>query len=140
MVAIGWFVTVPQPKVVVSGDPESGQYSLQAAPGLGYSYRWDSNGDGTFDSEAFGNVAQVTLRLEEGASQDVRLEVKNAFGRTREGTFQVTRPRRDLSAGLSSGARAPQPALLAAEARAPQPALSQFDSARPVGTDRGVQR
>jgi NADH-quinone oxidoreductase subunit L len=125
MVGIGWFVTMPQPKVVVSGDAESGRYSLQAAPGLGYSYRWDSNGDGTFDSEDFGSVSQVTLSLDEGASQEVRLEVKNAFGRTRAGTFQVTRPRRDLSAGLSPGTAAPQPAG------------SWLDGAR-AATDRGI--
>src|SRR5690606_36981892 len=61
MVAIGWFVAVPQPKVVVSGDPATGTYSVQAAPGLGYTYRWDTDADGTFDSEEFGPGAQVTL-------------------------------------------------------------------------------
>jgi NADH-quinone oxidoreductase subunit L len=105
MVAIGWFVAVPQPKVVVSGDATTGTYSVQAAPGLGYSYRWDSNADGTFDSEQFGSVSRVTLSLEEGVSQEVRLEVKNAFGRTRSGTYQVRRPKRDLTAALSNGAR-----------------------------------
>ena len=110
MVAIGWFVAVPQPKVVVSGDATTGQYSVQAAPGLGYSYRWDSNGDGTFDSELFGPNAQVTLSLEEGASQEVHLEVRNAFGRTRGLVYQVTRPKRDGATALlsppSGGSRA----------------------------------
>jgi NADH-quinone oxidoreductase subunit L len=106
MVAIGWFVTVPQPKVVVSGDATTGKYSVQAAPGLGYSYRWDSNADGTFDSEEFGSASQVNLSLEEGVVQEVRLEVKNAFGRTRSGTYQVNRPKRDLSTALFDGTRA----------------------------------
>jgi NADH-quinone oxidoreductase subunit L len=105
IVVIGWFVAVPQPKVVVSGDAATGQYSLQAAPGLGYSYRWDSNGDGTFDSEDFGSVAQVTVRLDEGATQDVRLEVRNAFGRTRSGVYQVSRPKRDGSTAMLGDAR-----------------------------------
>jgi len=100
MGVIGWFVAVPQPKVIVSGDAATGQYSLQAAPGLGYSYRWDSNGDGTFDSEDFGSTAQVTVRLDEGATQDVRLEVRNAFGRTRSGVYQLSRPRRDGSTAM----------------------------------------
>ena len=100
MVAIGWFVAVPQPKVVVSGDASTGQYSVQAAPGLGYAYRWDSNGDGTFDSEDFGTTSQVTVRLDEGATQDVRLEVRNAFGRTRTSVYQVSRPRHDASTAM----------------------------------------
>jgi NADH-quinone oxidoreductase subunit L len=100
MAVIGWFVAVPQPKAIVSGDAATGQYSVQAAPGLGYSYRWDSNGDGTFDSEEFGATSQVTLSLQEGVSQDVRLEVRNAFGRTRVGVYQVSRPKRDGATAL----------------------------------------
>jgi NADH-quinone oxidoreductase subunit L len=95
MVAIGWFVAVPQPKVVVSGDAATGRYIVQAAPGLGYSYRWDSNGDGTFDNEEFGPASTLTLNLEAGASQDFTLEVRNAFGRTRTSAHQVSRPKRD---------------------------------------------
>jgi NADH-quinone oxidoreductase subunit L len=94
MAVIGWFVAVPQAKVVISGDAATGAYSVQAAPGLGYAYRWDSNADGTFDNEEFSPTARVTLNLEEGASQEVKLEVKNAFGRTRTGVYQVTRPSR----------------------------------------------
>jgi NADH-quinone oxidoreductase subunit L len=106
MIGIGWFVAVPQPKVVVSGDPVSGKYSVQAAPGLGYSYRWDSNADGTFDSEEFGPASRLTLDLEEGASRDVRLEVKNAFGRTRSGVYQVSRPKGDGTTAQLSTTRA----------------------------------
>jgi NADH-quinone oxidoreductase subunit L len=98
LLGIGWFVAVPQPKVIVSGDPVTGQYSVQAAPGLGYSYRWDADGDGNFDTDQFGAFGQVTLSLEEGATRDVHLQVRNAFGRVRTGTFSVTRPRRDASA------------------------------------------
>jgi NADH-quinone oxidoreductase subunit L len=96
--ALGWFVAVPQPEAAVSGDATTGQYAVQAAPGLGYSYRWDANGDGTFDTEEFGSFPQITLKLEEGASQEVQLQVKNAFGRVRTGSFSVSRPRRDASA------------------------------------------
>jgi NADH-quinone oxidoreductase subunit L len=97
MFGIGWFIGVPQPKAVVSGDQATGQYIVQAAPGLGYAYRWDTNGDGTYDTEAFGGAMQVTLTLDEGASQEVGLQVKNAFGRVRGGTYHVERPRRDAS-------------------------------------------
>jgi NADH-quinone oxidoreductase subunit L len=95
---LGWFVAVPQTEGAVSGDPSTGQYAVQAAPGLGYSYRWDSDGDGSFDTEQFGAFPQVTLKLEEGASQEVHLQVKNAFGRVRTGSFSVSRPQRDSSA------------------------------------------
>jgi NADH-quinone oxidoreductase subunit L len=95
---LGWFVAVPQPEAAISGDAATGQYAVQAAPGLGYSYRWDADGDGNFDTDQFGAFGQVTLTLEEGATRDVHLQVRNAFGRVRTGTFSVTRPRHDGSA------------------------------------------
>jgi NADH-quinone oxidoreductase subunit L len=102
--AVGWFVAVPQPRVVISGNAETGQYSVQAAPGLGYSYRWDADGDGSFDTEDFGDLAEITLSLSEGVAKDVRLQVKSAFGRTRAGVFKVERPKRDATLA-SVGAR-----------------------------------
>jgi NADH-quinone oxidoreductase subunit L len=100
MFGIGWFVGVPQPKAVVSGDAATGQYSVQAAPGLGYSYRWDSDGDGTYDTEEFGPSRQLNVTLEAGASQEVRVQVKNAFGRTRGEVYQVHRPKYGATAAL----------------------------------------
>jgi len=118
---IGWFVAVPQPEAAVSGDAATGQYAVQAAPGLGYSYRWDSDGDGTFDSEKFGTTGQVTLTLEEGATREVHLQVKNAFGRVRSGSFEVTRPLHDASApsadALPPGGARPRPPMLLPRAR-----------------------
>jgi NADH-quinone oxidoreductase subunit L len=120
---IGWFVAVPQPEAAVSGDADTGQYAVQAAPGLGYSYRWDSDGDGTFDSEKFGTTGQVTLTLEEGATQQVHLQVKNAFGRVRSGSFEVSRPRHDASAptadALLPAGAPPRPRILPRTATAP---------------------
>ncbi|HTV22824.1 MAG TPA: hypothetical protein VMG12_29240, partial [Polyangiaceae bacterium] len=126
MVAIGWFVAVPQPKVVISGDATTGKYSVQAAPGLGYSYRWDTNADGTFDSEEFGAASQVTLDLEEGASRDVRLEVKNAFGRTRSGVYQVSRPKRDGFTAQLEPTRANEPGASSPKRRLDAAALSSI--------------
>ena len=98
---LGWFVTVPQPEAAISGDAATGQYAVQAAPGLGYSYRWDADGDGNFDTDQFGAFGQVTLTLEEGTSRDVQLQVKNAFGRVRSGTFSVSRPKHEGSVPLA---------------------------------------
>jgi NADH-quinone oxidoreductase subunit L len=99
ILGVGWFIAVPQPQAVVSGDAATGQYAVQATAGLGYSYRWDADGDGTYDSEEFGPSRQVNLSLDVGASQEVRFQVKNAFGRTRDGVYRVERPR--YSAALS---------------------------------------
>jgi hypothetical protein len=121
---VGWFVTVPQPQAAISGDAATGQYAVQAAPGLGYSYRWDADGDGNFDTEQFGAFGQVTLTLEEGASRNVHLQVKNAFGRIREGTFSVTRPKHDAS----------MPAVAAEQRGVPQlPARTALRTIVPTG-------
>jgi NADH-quinone oxidoreductase subunit L len=114
---LGWFVAVPQPEAVISGDASTGQYAVQAAPGLGYSYRWDADGDGNFDTDQFGNFGQVTLTLEEGAEREVHLQVRNAFGRVRSGSFSVTRPRRDAAAPAAAAPRV-QPARTANAAAA----------------------
>jgi NADH-quinone oxidoreductase subunit L len=79
--AMGWFLTMPHAAVVVDGDRATGRYSLSAAPGLGYAYRWDLDGDGNFDSEEFGSVNAVDVTLSTAEERTVRLEVKNAFGR-----------------------------------------------------------
>jgi NADH-quinone oxidoreductase subunit L len=122
---LGWFVGVPQPAVIISGDPQTGQYSLSAAPGLGYSYRWDADGDGNFDSDKFGPAGQVTLTLEAGATREVRLQVKNAFGRVRVGSIQVHRPRRDEStAAVSPGAAMRAAAAASGRSRVPLSAVA----------------
>ncbi len=101
MLGIGWFVAAPQPKALVSGDAATGQYAVEAAPGLGYSYRWDVDGDGAYDTEEFGSSMQVALMLQEGASQDVLLQVKNAFGGIRSEVYRVHRPKRDASLAVT---------------------------------------
>jgi NADH-quinone oxidoreductase subunit L len=98
MFALGWFVTAPHAQALTGGDPGTGRYYVRAAAGLGYEYRWDADGDGTFDSPTFGSVSEVSLRLEKGVTRNVGLEVKNAFGRTATHSFQVSRPLGDAVA------------------------------------------
>ena len=100
--ALGWFVTAPHPQAQVGGDAESGRYFVRAAGGLGYEYRWDADGDGAFDTEAFGTIDEVSLRLEPGVTRTVGLEVRNAFGRTAAQSFQVSRPLTEISSGASA--------------------------------------
>jgi NADH-quinone oxidoreductase subunit L len=87
----------PQVQAKTVTDHASGAYSVAAAPGLGYSYRWDENDDGKWDSEDFGDKKEVSFNLDVDKSRTVRLEVKNAFGRIAEKKISVTRPKPDKS-------------------------------------------
>ncbi|HET7541778.1 MAG TPA: NADH-quinone oxidoreductase subunit L [Polyangiaceae bacterium] len=101
--AMGWFFVTPRAEATVLANDESGVYSLTAAQGLGYSYRWDMNNDGKWDGDkgGFGNTTQQSLNLAVKENRTVRLEVKNAFGRTAVRSFNFERPAPDRS-GLTS--------------------------------------
>ena len=83
MAALGWFFTVPQPSAHVERDDVAGHYTVVAAPGLGYAYRWDADADGAPDTEEFSDKKSVDIALGVGETRKVELEVKNAFGRVR---------------------------------------------------------
>lgn len=101
LLGIGVYLTLPHAKSAVLGDAESGKYVIQATPGLGYSYRWDENGDGTYDSKNFESRAKLELTLKRAERRIVKLQVANAFGRTSEETIALERPREDKSAAVS---------------------------------------
>jgi NADH-quinone oxidoreductase subunit L len=96
---VGWFLVAPHADAKVQGDAATGQYKVTATPGLGYAYRWDANGDGKWDSEAWGAQTEVAVELKTGESRVVKLEVRNAFGRTADDEFTVERPKPDASRG-----------------------------------------
>ncbi|MEI9936798.1 MAG: NADH-quinone oxidoreductase subunit L [Pseudomonadota bacterium] len=100
---VGWFFVTPRAEAQLDSNDESGVYSLTAAQGLGYSYRWDLNNDGKWDGdkERFGNRTQQSLNLAVKENRTVRLEVKNAFGRTAVRSFNVARPAPDRSGATS---------------------------------------
>jgi NADH-quinone oxidoreductase subunit L len=79
LAAMGWFFVAPHPDATISSTPD-GDYTVVASPGMGYTYRWDANGDGKPDAQTFGNQQQVKVHLDAGQSQKVGLEVTNAFG------------------------------------------------------------
>jgi hypothetical protein len=93
MAWLGWFFTMPQAKAHVERDDASGHYTVLAAPGLGYAYRWDADADGKPDSPDFNEKKSVELSLGVGDSKRVELEVKNAFGRVGHQTITLTRPK-----------------------------------------------
>jgi NADH-quinone oxidoreductase subunit L len=98
---VGWFFVTPRADAELASNAESGAYSLTAAEGLGYSYRWDVNNDGKWDSEKFGTQTQASLNLAVKENRTVRLEVKNAFGRTAVRSFAFARPAPDRSGATS---------------------------------------
>ena len=99
---VGWFFVAPRAEAKLDANEESGVYSLTAAQGLGYSYRWDLNNDGKWDDkERFGSRTQQSLNLAVKENRTVRLEVKNAFGRTAVRSFNFARPAPDRSGATS---------------------------------------
>jgi NADH-quinone oxidoreductase subunit L len=142
--AVGWFLIAPHASAKVMGDHASGAYSVTAAPGLGYKYRWDENGDGKWDSDEFGDKTKVDVELEPDKSRTVRLEVMNAFGRVTSKAIELKRPKLDRSGAavidFTTGAdgRAIGTARNAASARgaAPPPGSARpiFQLGRPGGS------
>jgi len=108
---VGWFFVTPRVEAETLTDDSSGAYSLSAAEGLGYSYRWDLNNDGKWDTDKFGTQTHASLKLAVKENRTVRLEVKNAFGRTATRSFSFARPQPDLS-GNGPRANAADPAPL----------------------------
>jgi NADH-quinone oxidoreductase subunit L len=98
---VGWFLVAPHASAKVLSNHAAGAYSVTAAPGLGYSYRWDEDGDGKWDSDSFGDKASVSFDLDRDKSRTVALQVKNAFGQTSVRTFELKRPKEDKS-GLTT--------------------------------------
>jgi NADH-quinone oxidoreductase subunit L len=93
---LGVYFFLPSAEAKVVPNTATGAYSVQAAPGLGYSYRWDENGDGKWEGN-FGGKTELALELKPDETRKVRLEVKNAFGRTSGRSITVQRPKIDKS-------------------------------------------
>jgi NADH-quinone oxidoreductase subunit L len=96
---VGWYVLAPHPEARVEGTDQSGDYKVVAAPGLGYQYRWDANGDGRWDTEQYLAIPEISFHLERDQSRVVRLGVRNAFGLTSERVVTVARPKEDRTGG-----------------------------------------
>jgi NADH-quinone oxidoreductase subunit L len=129
LAAVGWFLVAPHASAKVLANHAEGAYSVTATPGLGYSYRWDLDGDGKPDSEAFGDKASVAFNLEPAKARTVQLEVKNAFGQIAKRSFELSRPKVDKSAPTVDGGSPvqPQPSRPVAPSQLPpgHPAIPQ---------------
>jgi NADH-quinone oxidoreductase subunit L len=91
-----WFFAVPHANATVV-DAGNDDYVVSAAPGVGYAYRWDSDGDGQPDHPDFAPDSTLKLHLEPGKSTTVNLEVKNAFGLVQRKSIPVARPQAPVS-------------------------------------------
>ncbi len=96
LAATGWFFTVPHPNATVA-DAGNSDYVLTAAPGVGYAYRWDADGDGTPEKPDFGGDTTLKVHVDPGKSANVHLEVRNSFGFVRTKTIRVARPNEPTS-------------------------------------------
>jgi NADH-quinone oxidoreductase subunit L len=92
---IGSFFIVPQANATVV-DAGNDDYVVTAAPGVGYDYRWDADGDGKPEGD-FGHDPKLKVHVEPGKAMTVNLEVKNAFGLVRTKSIKVARPAAPLS-------------------------------------------
>jgi NADH-quinone oxidoreductase subunit L len=88
---MGLFFGVPHARATVV-DAGSDDYVVTAAAGVGYSYRWDSDGDGKPDKPDFAASPTLKVHVEPGKTAAVKLEVKNAFGLVRSRKITVARP------------------------------------------------
>jgi NADH-quinone oxidoreductase subunit L len=124
----GWFIATPHARAAVLGEKSSdGKVVLQAAPGLGYQYRWDTNGDGTFDSDKFSDARELEVAvLRNGPTQTIGLEVKNAFGSTAKSSIEIEPPA-DVPGALPpepTEQRGEEPAAAPAQAPGQRPAAA----------------
>jgi NADH-quinone oxidoreductase subunit L len=91
-----WFFAVPHANATVV-DAGNDDFVVTAAPGVGYGYRWDADGDGQPDHPDFGQDTTVKVHVEPGKSQTVNLDVRNAFGLVQRKTINVARPQAPVS-------------------------------------------
>ncbi|MCA9630045.1 MAG: NADH-quinone oxidoreductase subunit L, partial [Myxococcales bacterium] len=100
---LGWFMLTPHANAKPFENHRTGSYRMEAAPGLGYSYRWSSKqGDGDFQYDAgdeFGDNRTTSFNLERGAARTVRLEVQDAFGHHSSWENEVARPKDERPPG-----------------------------------------
>ena len=90
---LGLFIFFGSPHPSVSLQKKGDEFTIEAAPGLGYEYRWtldDGKPEPAFTTGE--KAATRTVSVKQGAEKSITLEVKNAFGRTASRVVQLTNP------------------------------------------------
>lgn len=94
LAGVGWFIV--RPHAVASVDDtrlkQTGQVVVSAAPGFGYSYKWE--GPGVIAAKDFSATRELKMELQPGDKKEVVLQVKNAFNGVDTQTITLARPGR----------------------------------------------
>ncbi|MDB4944102.1 MAG: NADH-ubiquinone oxidoreductase chain [Labilithrix sp.] len=83
MAVLGWFFVQPHANATVTETP-NGDYTITAAPGIGYGYRWYPDARGEAQVKTFTGTDSLKVHLDEGSSKTVKVEVRNAFSNALE--------------------------------------------------------
>ncbi len=97
---VGFYLTRPHAKLDIVPDPASGKYGVVARAGLGYSYRWDADGDGRFEGERRKDNRRLEVSLARAEKRRVGLEVTGPTGAVVTTELVIERPRLDQSHGV----------------------------------------
>jgi len=97
---LGYFMNTPHAEATVASDHSTGKYTVSAEPGLGYSYRWDANGDGRFETDEFGTQSKLDIDLDRTERRTIVLQVRDSFGREATRRIKIERPPEDLSGAV----------------------------------------
>jgi NADH-quinone oxidoreductase subunit L len=128
--SVGWFLVAPHASAQIVSNHADGAYSVNATPGLGYSYRWSL--DGKPDSQDFGDKTSVSFNLQRNAGHLVALEVKNAFGQVASRKYDVQRPKEDKSGATTIDVTQGANGQLQGTPRGNQPPQPARPSAPPI--------
>jgi NADH-quinone oxidoreductase subunit L len=92
LVGMGWYFVKPHPNPRIR-EEHNGKIVLEAAPGLGYEYRWHSKDPTKPDFADWTLLRSVEVEAPPaGTSKVVRLEVRNAFDRVATADIEVATP------------------------------------------------
>ena len=87
-----WFFVEPHADFTVE-QGQNGNYTLVAGPGPSYGFKWYPDAAKEATNKDFdATQAQLKVHVDDGKSQTVKLEVKNAFGRISSKDFTIVRP------------------------------------------------
>jgi len=100
MAVIGWFFVAPHADAAISD--QGGVYTVVAGPGMGYSYKWEADGDAKDDPPPGKDPLVKTVKVEAGKTRKVTLEVTNAFGLKKTRTFTLSRPEKQTMQELGA--------------------------------------
>ena len=96
LAGVGFFLVRPHADATVDDSKlrSAGEVVISAAPGPGYTYRWEGTGT---EQKDFGALREVRINVNPGETKDVKLHVRNAFAQEATHTFAITRPGRGFA-------------------------------------------